>query len=182
MQADGQPRNFAPHRIAMHRAAGDRLVQHLGRLLERLLRLRLVGARSDSFRSGLGQRAGTCANDAVALSALKTLPMTFLGRRMNGNMRHNQSFLTVREGGSNTSEIDVRALCHPERSEASRAAARFAALASVHRASISDGVIDLRSRPRDAAILATSSKRATNLSQAARSVVSASLLMKRGAL
>ena len=102
MQAGGQPRDLPTHSIAMHRAAADRLVQHLGRLLERLLRFRLVGAGGDSFRCGLGQRAGTCANDAVALGALKTLPMTLLGRRVNGNMRHNQSCVTVRGGRSNT--------------------------------------------------------------------------------
>ena len=102
MQVGGQPRNFAPHRIAMHRAAADRLVQHLSGLLERLARRGLVIAGGDSFRCGLGQRAGTCANDAVALGALETLPMTFLGRRMNGNMRHNQSCVTVREHRSNT--------------------------------------------------------------------------------
>jgi hypothetical protein len=39
--------------------------------------------------------------------------------------------------------------------------------ASFHNASISNGVIALRSMPRDAAIRATSSNRATNLSQAA---------------
>ena len=109
MQAGGQPRNFAAHRIAMHRAAADRLVQHLGGLLERFLRLRFVGAGGDSFRSGLGQRAGTCADDAVALGALEILPMTLLGRRMNGNMRHNQSFLTARERRSNTARLRVLA-------------------------------------------------------------------------
>ena len=102
MQAGGQPSDFAPHCIAMHRAAADRLVEHLGRLLERFARRGLVAARRDSFRRGLGQRAGTCANDAVALGALKTLPMTLLGRRVNGNMRHNQSCVTVRERRSNT--------------------------------------------------------------------------------
>src|ERR1700722_1332506 len=50
----------------------------------------------------------------------------------------------------------------------------LAAFASFQRASISDGVIALRSRPRDAASRETSSKRTTNLSQAARRVVSAS--------
>src|ERR1700722_12646024 len=110
MQASGQPRDFPTHRIAMHRAAADRLVQHLGRLLERLLRLRLVVAGGDGFRCGLGQRAGTCANDAVALGAFKTLPMTLLGRRVNGNMRHNQSCVTVREGRSNSGAGAVAAI------------------------------------------------------------------------
>src|SRR5208337_1509456 len=82
MQAGGQPCNFAAHRVAMHRAAADRLVQHLG--------------------GRLGQRAGTCPDDAVALGALDALPMTLLGRWMNWNMRHNQSFLTVRAPRSNT--------------------------------------------------------------------------------
>src|ERR1700733_3678059 len=99
----------------MHRAAADRLVQHLGRLLERVLRCSFVGAGGDSFRSGLGQRAGTCANGAVALSALETLPMTFLGRRMNGNMRHNQSLVTVEEGGSNTESFDRDLVSNPHR-------------------------------------------------------------------
>jgi hypothetical protein len=35
------------------------------------------------------------------------LPMTFLGRRMNGNMRHNQSCVTVREHRSNTQVAGV---------------------------------------------------------------------------
>src|SRR5271154_1491136 len=103
MQAGRQPRDFAPHRVAMHRAAADRLVKHLGRQLERFLGLRFVGARRDSFRGGLGQRAGTCPNNAVALSALETLPMTLLGRRMNWNMRHNQSVVTVDEHRGNSS-------------------------------------------------------------------------------
>jgi hypothetical protein len=30
------------------------------------------------------------------------LPMTLLGRRVNGNMRHNQSCVTVRDRRSNT--------------------------------------------------------------------------------
>ena len=102
MQAGGQPRDLAPHRIAMHRAAADRLVQHLGCLLQRFARLGFVGARRDSFRRRLGQRAGTGPHDAVALGALKTLPMTLLGRRVNGNMRHNQSCVTVRGGRGNT--------------------------------------------------------------------------------
>jgi hypothetical protein len=114
MEAGGQPRNFAPHRIAMHRAAADRLVQHLGRLLERFARRGLVAAGRDSFRRVLGQRAGTCANDAVALGALETLPMTFLGRRMNGNMRHNQSLVTVRERGGNTDRPPIFFIHQPE--------------------------------------------------------------------
>src|SRR5271154_526239 len=101
MQAGGQPRDFTPHGIAMHRAAADRLVQHPGGLLERFIRFGLVGAGGDSFRGGLGQRAGTCADDAVALGAFKTLPMTLLGRWMNWDMRHNQLFVTARGGGGN---------------------------------------------------------------------------------
>src|SRR5208337_4932406 len=102
MQAGGQPCNLAAHRVAMHRAAADRLVQHLGGLLERFARLGFVAARRDGFRCRLGQRAGTCPDDAVALGALDALPMALLGRRMNWNMRHNQTFLTVREARSNT--------------------------------------------------------------------------------
>src|SRR5271163_1487731 len=96
MQAGGEPRNFAAHGIAMKRAAADSLVQNLGGLLERLARLGFVGARGDRFRRGLGQAAGTGPDDAVALGAFETLPMTLLGRWMNWNMRHNQSYLTVR--------------------------------------------------------------------------------------
>src|SRR5208282_5103013 len=102
MQAGGQPCNFAADRIAMHRAAADRLVQHLGGLLERFARLGLVAARRDSFRRRLGQGAGTCPDDAVTLGALETLPMALLGRWMNWNMRHNQSYLTACERRSNT--------------------------------------------------------------------------------
>src|SRR5208283_2117883 len=102
MQARGEPRNFAADRIAMHRAAANRLVQHLGGLLERFARRGFVAARRDSFRRRLGQRAGTCPDDAVALGALETLAMALLGRWMNWNMRHNQLFLTVREPRSNT--------------------------------------------------------------------------------
>src|SRR5208282_1093307 len=50
----------------------------------------------------LGQGAGTCPDDAVTLGALETLPMALLGRWMNWNMRHNQSYLTARERRSNT--------------------------------------------------------------------------------
>src|SRR5580658_5857434 len=141
MQAGGQPRNFAAHGVAMQGAAADRLVQHLGRLLERLARLRFVGARGDRFRRGLGQATGTRPDDAVALGAFETLPMTLLGRWMNWNMRHNHSYLTVRARRSN------RAFAFYGRS-----LTRIAALASFHSASISAGVIDLRSRPRAAAI------------------------------
>jgi hypothetical protein len=102
MQAGGQPRNFATHRISMHRAAADRLVQDLGGLLERFARLRFVGARCDSFAGCLGESAGTSPDDAIALGALEALSMALLRRWVNGNMWHNQSLLTVRDSGSNT--------------------------------------------------------------------------------
>src|SRR5277367_6806143 len=101
MQAGRQPRNFAAHGIAMQGAAADSLVQNLGGLLQRLARLRFVGARGDRFRRGLGQRAGSGPDDAVALGAFETFPMTLLGRWMNWNMRHNQPNLTVRVHGGN---------------------------------------------------------------------------------
>lgn len=101
MQAGGQPRNFAAHGIPMQRAAADSLVQNLGGLLERLARLGFVAARGDRFRRRLGQGAGTRPDDAVALGAFETLPMTLLGRWMNWNMRHNQPNITVHARRSN---------------------------------------------------------------------------------
>src|SRR5271156_3581766 len=101
MQAGGEPRNFAEHGIAMKRAAADSLVQNLGGLLERLARLGFVGACRDRFRRRLGEAAGTGPDDAVALGAFETLPMTLLGRWMNWNMRHNQPNITVHDRRSN---------------------------------------------------------------------------------
>src|SRR5579862_4440981 len=102
MQARRQARNFALDRIAMHRAAADRLVQDLGGLRERCARRGFVSARGDRLRRGLGRCAGACPDDAIALSALEVLPMALLRRWVNGNMRHNQSSLTARERWSNT--------------------------------------------------------------------------------
>jgi hypothetical protein len=101
MQAGGQPRNFAAHGIAMQGAAADSLVENLGGLLERLARLGFVGAGGDRFRRSLGQAAGTGPDDAVALGAFETLPMTLLGRWMNWDMRHNQPNITVHARRSN---------------------------------------------------------------------------------
>src|SRR5260370_41829415 len=95
MQARRQARDFARHGVAMHRAAVDRFVEHLGRELQRLARRRLVGAGRDSFRGSLGEATRPRLDRAVALGAFETLPMTLFGRWVNRNMRHNQSYVTA---------------------------------------------------------------------------------------
>ena len=95
MQARRQARDFAPHGVAMHRAAIDRFVKHLGRLLQRFARRRFVGACRDSFRGRLREATSPRLDGAVALGAFETLPMTLFGRWVNRNMRHNPSFVTA---------------------------------------------------------------------------------------
>jgi hypothetical protein len=107
MQVRRKPRNFAPHGVAMHGAAADRFVKHPGRLLERFARLRFVSAGGDGFRGSLGEATGPRPDGAVALCALDTLPMALFGRWVNGNMRHNQSYVTAEAGRSNTSRSIV---------------------------------------------------------------------------
>src|SRR6266404_5425554 len=102
MQARRQARDFASHGIAMHRAAVDRFVEHLGRELQRFARRRFVSAGRDSFRGSLGEATRPRLDRAVALGAFDTLPMTLFGRWVNRNMRHNQSYLTALESRSNT--------------------------------------------------------------------------------
>jgi hypothetical protein len=101
MQARGQPGNFAARCITMHRAAGDRPVQHRGGLLQGFSRFGFI-ARSDCLGRGFGECASASLYDPIALCAFKALPMTLLGRRMNWNMRHNQLFVTVRMRQGNT--------------------------------------------------------------------------------
>src|SRR5438105_3170185 len=102
MQARRQSRDFASHGIAMHRAAVDRFVEHLGRQLQRFARLRLVGAGCDCFRGGLGEATSPRPDRAITLGAFETLPMTLFGRWVNRNMRHNQPYLAAPEPRSNT--------------------------------------------------------------------------------
>src|SRR5712692_2265082 len=104
MQARGKPRNFAPHRVAMQGAAVDRFVKHARRLLQRFARLRFVSAGGDCFRGSFSERAGPRPDRAVALGAFETLPMTLFGRWVNGNMRHNQSYLTAQAVRSNMTD------------------------------------------------------------------------------
>ena len=100
MQARRQARDFAPHGITMHRAAVDRLVEHLSRLLKRFARRRLISAGRDSFRGRLREAASPRPDRAVALGAFETLPMTLFGRWVNRNMRHNQPLVTAQASRS----------------------------------------------------------------------------------
>ena len=78
----------------MERALAGGLVQDLHRLLQRGCSGLLV-APLNRLNRILGGSANARLDRTIALLALQALTMALLGRRMNWNMRHKQSYLTV---------------------------------------------------------------------------------------